>query len=194
VSEDSITATIRIPEELADVIDESIESTNEFSNRPDFVVSAIRYHQQELAGIIEKTWQKVENDEGTKNDLLQYDGIMSAIREDLESDYYEYGGKPIMIVLRIPSGLKKRSLELSSISVKYGNFQRFTRVAIARYYDYLDETWMFNSFIQQRMYEYSIGISNMAHELIKRESASVNNKELSNNNDKDDHVFKTDAE
>jgi|GEM_PF-4375444 len=167
---DSIAATIRIPETLAEDINSVIGNSKEFSNYPDFVISAIRYHQIELMEIMEKTWSEVEKEKDPSKRISKYNEIMEQIRKNYDEDYDEYDGKAFTVILRIPPGLKKRCLDISAHSVKYPTFQKFARVATAHYCDYIDDMWTFNGFIEQRINESQIKIKDIVVNILDKNS------------------------
>jgi Arc/MetJ-type ribon-helix-helix transcriptional regulator len=167
---DSITATVRIPDELAIKIDDFIEEFGIFSNRPDFITAAIRYHQEELIKLMKRAWNEVDDDPYPESKIPKYNGIMYAIRDEFNLDYTKYKGNVILIILRIPRRLKEQSLGISSNSTRYENFQKFVRIAIIRYYDYLQNVWEYNKLIQNNIDDCSVEISKIIDDILKKKN------------------------
>ncbi|MFA6727772.1 MAG: ribbon-helix-helix domain-containing protein [Prevotella sp.] len=127
---------IRIPSELVDKIDYLVVNTQEYANRPDFIISAVKYTVE---------WIKDEILINLDRELVYGEGtgikdIMSDLWEELADSYCSYKGKPVLIFLRVPTGLISvwENIEFHSFEIK--NFQDLARLAISKYISYVESS------------------------------------------------------
>jgi len=144
--------TLRLPSDLVECIDEWIMRSKYYSNRPDFIISAVRSYMRPLEDwyvVMEegpepysKSHSKEDEDEIKKN----FESFISIVEKDKEA-YSKIGGKPVTILLRVPVGVGKKWDSLKDIlPIKnYQDFIRYSIVPFARangYYDPMTELKM----------------------------------------------------
>jgi len=130
---------IRIPEGMIAEIEKIIEETKDYSYKPDFVISAMRYFlgwvREDLISGLDKIM-----DAGDTDIRAQASAIIADWQEDLSDEYQSrYTGTHKMILLRIPSGLKDRWESIGRLSSGIENLQDFLRLALTKYIRYVKE-------------------------------------------------------
>lgn len=117
---DTRNLTLRIPSSLASKIDEEIYQHGLYTNRPDFIISALRFQKD---WIDRKKIEEVNIDEISK----QLDYYWSL--------YNTFDGDPELILLRIPIYINIDPF-LKEIDPRIDNLQEQTRLAIVQYGNY----------------------------------------------------------
>ena len=128
----TIKATIRIPEELAILIDNAIMPYGLYTSRPDFIASAAREHAFELSEEIFSAWYGLKDIEQYSNRLYHFKDHMKEILDESQRLYEKYNGKPVTIIIRMSPRMESYVLELIEFGPKYYNMQDFVRGAVAR--------------------------------------------------------------
>jgi len=122
--------TLRLPNALVERIDKIILEEETYSNRPDFIIAAIRSYLNDsiFTYLVER-----ELDMGepvVSRERLEYDLEQRIISITLHEEMYnEIEGKPVQILLRIPIGIRKRWETIKKI-LPIKNFQDFIRFSI----------------------------------------------------------------
>ena len=134
---------IRIPEGMIAEIEKIMEETKDYSYKPDFVISAMRYFtgwvREDLISNLDKILSDGDNDDDTDIGSKVSD-IIAVWREDLSNEYHsKYEGQQRMILLRIPSGLKDRWGSIGKFSPEIENLQDFLRLALTKYIRYVKD-------------------------------------------------------
>jgi len=129
----TITETIRIPEDLAQSIDKIISKSGNYTNRPDFILSAIRFQLADMIDLMENAWEHAASVKDNALKVYFYYAIMDNLRKNFQDNYSIFDGKPVTISIRTPPGLSAQICMVSSRSLKISELD-FIRISISRYY------------------------------------------------------------
>ena len=155
VSSSSVTVTIRIPKELVDIIDGYIDAEI-YSNRPDFIVCAVRFFWEATQNHIESAWEfstKESTDAGTR--LYVYSELMKDYYKTWRLRYEEYKGRMETIIVRLPVGLAGMTKGISDEGLGCKGGQDYARLAIPAYVNYIVHNFeSYNNLITERENEF----------------------------------------
>ena len=151
VSSSSVTITIRIPKELVDIIDGHIDAEI-YSNRPDFIVCAIRFFWEATQNHIETIWELITKeftDPGTR--LYNYSVLMKDYYKTWRLRYEEYEGRMETIIIRLPVGLAGMLKGISDEGLGCKGGQDYARLSIPAYINYITSNFeSYNNIIADR--------------------------------------------
>ena len=137
--------TIRLPNELVAYIEKHIDVTEEYANRPDFVITAIRKYIDDFNGFFYIKGRETRNaikmldersgfptidDEKMCEKMMEKNANVLHEIDTWEGIYSTFGGEPTRIVIRIPIGFRKRWEEIKDFDARIGNYQDFIRLSI----------------------------------------------------------------
>lgn len=128
-------ATIRIPEEMVNKIDEFLMPYGDYKNRPEFMVSAIRTYLRDALNVAYAAWNSVKGAESDTDKLYLFRAKMKEWVHDTQTLYEHYRGDQVTIILHVSPVLIEIVEDFMSISMDYGTFQNFTRIAIMMHID-----------------------------------------------------------
>ena len=144
--------TFRLPSDLVALIEKYIEVTEEYANRPDFIITAIRNYLDFLRGftstedserrkILQKLGDipkgtKAEEDKKYKQKMEDNAIALDEINS-WKKIYSTFTGEQIRVVIRIPIGFRKRWEELKD-HVPVGNYHNFIKLSIVKLIKRLD--------------------------------------------------------
>jgi Arc/MetJ-type ribon-helix-helix transcriptional regulator len=123
--------TIRLPCRLIDVIDIIIEDGKEYANRPDFVISAIRFYFKEY--IVYTIPEETVKDKVIQKRIEEKKNKIADSLKKSKRRYRECFGEPKRIAIRIPVGFTEKWNRVQANNGPITNFQDFIRFAIMRY-------------------------------------------------------------
>ena len=129
----------RFPKSLVDEIDRCFE-LRMYANRPDFIISAIRYYQKRIYDMIEDQEDcSLDFDEEIKTTPAKERRVKKQM-DDMEKMfvahervYKGYKGEPIRVIVRIPRGYRETWNVLQILKLPIKSYQDFTRLAVASY-------------------------------------------------------------
>jgi len=131
------TLSLRIPEELSQKID-GVLFDRVFTNRPDFIVTAIRFtndwileHYSERIIHVVENQDKVILDESKMNNEKQ-----KTILNLMKDRYNSMQGEMVLILVVYPEGLSEVWPKALKYGVQLSNFQDYVRIAIVFYLTY----------------------------------------------------------
>jgi len=143
--------TTRFPKELVARIEMQIEITEEYANRPDYIITAIRNYLDDFEGFLDlaghELTKSIEKSEGTYDAVIDEERCRRIAEKnarilcdiDLWRDsYFRYKGEPTRVVVRIPTGLRKRWDRIKGCSVPIDNYLEFIRLSITKHVDRLN--------------------------------------------------------
>jgi Arc/MetJ-type ribon-helix-helix transcriptional regulator len=122
-------------------IDELIKETEEYANRPDFVISAIRNYLNAFNWLTKESVRErsVTWPDNTADELIR---VLEAEKEDMLSalpllikHYDAFKGEPTRIIIRMPVGFRKRWEIIKETEWPIKNYQDFIRISIILYVD-----------------------------------------------------------
>ena len=138
--------SIQLPSKLVKRIDKHITATEEYTNRPDFILTAMRNYFEEFEGffylerreiykileIQEGTYDPVAEEETYKQKAEKNAKVLDDINT-LRKKYSDFKGGPTMrAVIRIPIGFRKRWDEIKELdaNVPIDGYLEFIRLSI----------------------------------------------------------------
>jgi len=136
--------TVRLPSTLVADMDRWIAQSEDFTNRPDFIITALREYTlgldiiYNLKSLEELKRLKIEGFEETIDEFglefrdLFRDELTTRI-EQMKKDkekYHSFKGEPTRVVMRMPLGLRKRWEKIKSLNVPVKNYQDLIRFSI----------------------------------------------------------------
>ena len=135
--------TIRIPSDLVTQMEKQIEVTEEYANRPDFIITAIRKYIDEYEGFLylkenegrkvleelDGIYDPVKNGERCKTKAEKNAGVLESIKT-WKKMYSQFEGEPTRIVIRIPIGFRKRWEDIEECNVPITSYLDFIRLSI----------------------------------------------------------------
>ena len=138
MGEKTVAITIRIPTNLAEEIDELIEDSGLYVNKPDFIMQAIRYFIFKMEDIANEILDFKNVNEGPIGRYTIFKEEMTANREQFIDRYKEKNdGGPRAVLLRMPIGFLQKIDVMNVHILGYSRSQDTIRIAIIDYMDYL---------------------------------------------------------
>lgn len=126
------TISIRLPSEMLERIDGYIQNPGHFSTRPSYIVNAMENLFRTLVDSRLKI--DAEIDEISKITSIEPNVILNITQTLIDrymEKYAKFGGEPIQILLRVPSGLIRNIDEYQNVLGFYDKRSDFIRMAVA---------------------------------------------------------------
>ena len=125
---ESITVSLRFPQEMLNEMDTIIAKSGRYANRPDFIISAIRYYD---AFLIQKAAFSIDYLIRAEPDFreLGLELLQKHNETEGQKEYEKYKGESRLVTIRTPPGLAiiKRTLRDGLLYID------FARIAVAMY-------------------------------------------------------------
>ncbi len=132
MASDTETISIRLPTEMLEKMDDYIQKLGHFSTRPSYIVNSMENLFRTLVDSRLKI--DAEIDEISKITSIEPNVILH-ITQTLVDRYMEkyakFGGEPVQILLRVPSGLIRNIDEYQNVLGFYDKRVDFIRMAVA---------------------------------------------------------------
>jgi len=130
--------SIQLPSELVERIEEQIAVTEEYANRPDFIITAIRNYLEEFDGFFyldrRDRLRAFETHEPVEEETCRrFEEKNARVLHDInkcKNTYNEFKGEPTRVVIRIPIGFRKRWDDIKEFDVPIKNYLDFIRFSI----------------------------------------------------------------
>lgn len=135
--------SIQLPSELVERIEKQIVVTEEYANRPDFIITAIRNYLEEFDGFFylkKREFSKLADMPGGTYDPTAEEEMCKQIEENnarvlrdiskWKNIYDGFKGGSTRVVIRIPIGFRKRWNDIREFDVPIKNYLEFIRFSI----------------------------------------------------------------
>ena len=132
----SVSISVRLPQELVDKIDKVL-TLELHSNRPDLIVSAVRFFVDHIIDKIVSFWVEIRKNNEDRSKAYTYHYVMEALKTVSEEYYNKYSGDPCLIVIRIPEEYQEHIERVSMISLNI-SVQSMIRLSVANYIEDLE--------------------------------------------------------
>ncbi|MDR0508381.1 MAG: ribbon-helix-helix domain-containing protein [Candidatus Methanoplasma sp.] len=141
---ESIRTAVRLPEMLVKKMDEIIEKDGMFSNRPDFIITAVRFN---LTNLRHRYLVYLDTNLKNFNENITAEDFLFSVWDGMKSAYGKWGNPTIdlitppmvLIFLRVPCGLFASWESITSCSTTLDNFQEFVRISVVYYIHHLTD-------------------------------------------------------
>jgi len=139
----AVAVSMRVPQELVDRIDAAIEEYGHHTTRPDFIVDGMR---SLLSGLLQFRLLVMEalrkNSDEIEMAMITVQNSFKLSFEDRLSEFENYGGEQVQVMVRIPAGLEKDIMSFNDSFKPYRNRMEFMRLAIIHELDHLENDRM----------------------------------------------------